>query len=279
MQRIKQIFKKAFVPVTVMVIPHSDVRSIKIKMPSVGLIGSIVMWAIGTVYVFSVAVDSVEYDKMKEKLGYYSSQFIELRSTITSLKQTEADFKRIFSPQSKEQILENLDTSESGSLDLENLKKQIRITMESAGEIKDYLSQERNAYVATPRGWPVDGHITSPYGAREHPMTGGKEFHGGVDIAAEPGKPVSATADGIVSFAGWSGASGNLVVIEHGLGFSTCYAHNKMVAVKTGQKVKRGDVIGYIGSTGSSTGPHVHYEVWRNGNSTDPKVYLEGRAS
>jgi murein DD-endopeptidase MepM/ murein hydrolase activator NlpD len=275
----KRFLKKAFVPVTVMVIPHSDVRSIKIKMPSVGIVASIVLWAIGTVYVFSMAVDSLEYNKMKEKLGYYSSQFIELRSTISSLKQAESDFKRIFSINSREKILENLDTSDSGSIDMEDLKKQIRITMENVGEIKDYLSQQRDVYVATPRGWPVDGHITSPYGPREHPMTGGREFHGGVDIAAEPGRAVSATADGIVSFVGWSGANGNLVVIEHGFGFSTFYAHNKKVAVRTGQKVKRGDVIGYLGSTGSSTGPHVHYEVWRNGRSANPEIYLEGRAS
>ena len=109
-------------------------------------------------------------------------------------------------------------------------------------------------------------------------MTGGSEFHGGVDIAAEPGRPVRATADGIVSFAGWSGANGNLVVLEHGFGFSTFYAHNKKVEVKEGQKVKRGEIVGYIGSTGNSTGPHVHYEVWRNGCSTNPQVFLQGRA-
>jgi murein DD-endopeptidase MepM/ murein hydrolase activator NlpD len=279
MQRLKRLLRKAFVPVTVMVIPHSDVRSIKIKLPSVGIIASVLLWAIGTVYVFSVAVDALEYSKMKEKLGYYSSQFIELRSTISSLKQAESDFKRIFSVNSKEQILENLDTSDSGSIDMEDLKQKIRITMENVGEIRDYLSQQRDLFVATPKGWPVDGHITSPYGLRVHPITGGKEFHSGVDIATQPGTPVHATADGIVSFAGWSGANGNLVVIEHGFGYSTFYAHNRKVAVKTGQKVKRGDVISYVGSTGNSTGPHVHYEVWRNGGSTNPKAYLEGRAS
>ncbi len=279
MHRLRSLLRKAFVPVTVMVIPHSDVRSIKIKVPYVGIITSLVMWAVGTLYVFSVAVDSLEYTKMKEKMTYYSSQFVELRSTISSLKEAETEFKRIFSVNSKEQILENLDTSDSGSIDMEDLKKQIRITMENVGEIKDYLSQQRDIFVATPKGWPVDGHITSPYGTRVHPLTGGKEFHGGVDIAAQPGEPVHATADGIVSFAGWSGANGNLVVIEHGFGYSTFYAHNKQVAVKTGQKVRRGDIISYLGSTGSSTGPHVHYEIWRNGKSTNPESYLEGRAS
>jgi murein DD-endopeptidase MepM/ murein hydrolase activator NlpD len=279
MQRLKLLLRKAFVPVTVMVIPHSDVRSIKIKLPSVGIIASILLWAIGTAYVFSVAVDAFEYSKMKEKLGYYSSQFIELRSTISSLKQAESDFKRIFSVNSKEQILENLDTSDRGSIDMDDLKEKLKLTMENVGEIRDYLSQQRDLFVATPRGWPVDGHITSPYGMRIHPITGEKEFHSGVDIAAEPGTPVHATADGIVSFAGWSGANGNLVVIEHGFGFSTFYLHNKKVTVKTGQRVKRGDVISYVGSTGNSTGPHVHYEVWQNGSSINPKAYLKGRAS
>ncbi len=278
MRMLRRLLKKAFVPVTVMVIPHSDARPLKIKLPSAGIVASIAMWMIGTVYVFSMAVDTLEYVKMKEKLHYYSSQFIELQSTITSLKKAETEFKKIFSAHSREQILENLDTSDSGSMDIEELKKQIKITMENIGDIKDYLSQQRDLYVATPRGWPVDGHITSPYGQRDHPMTGGSEFHGGVDIAAEPGRPVRATADGIVSFAGWSGANGNLVVLEHGFGFSTFYAHNKKVEVTEGQKVKRGDIVGYIGSTGNSTGPHVHYEVWRNGRCINPQVYLQGRA-
>ena len=279
MQRVRRLLKKAFVPVTVMVIPHSDAKPLQVKLPSVGIIASIVMWAIGNVYIFSIGVNTIEYSNMKEKLGYYSSQFIELRSTIASLKKAESEFKQIFSAHSREQILENLDTSDSGSVDMAELKKQIKITMESVGDIKDYLSQQRDLYVATPKGWPVEGHITSPYGDREHPMTGAREFHGGVDIAAEPGRPVRATADGIVSFAGWSGPNGNLVVLEHGFGFSTFYAHNKKVAVKIGQKVKRGDIVGYIGSTGNSTGPHVHYEVWRNGRSTNPEAFIQGRAS
>ncbi|MDI6763489.1 MAG: M23 family metallopeptidase [Thermodesulfobacteriota bacterium] len=152
------------------------------------------------------------------------------------------------------------------------------MTMETVGEMRDYLSQQRDLYRSTPRGWPVDGRITSPYGRREHPKSGDDEFHGGVDISTVPGMPVRATADGIVSFSGWSGGSGNLVVIEHGFRFSTFYAHNKMVNVKVGQKVKRGDIISYTGSTGNSTGPHLHYEVWREGHPVNPGSYLEGRS-
>ena len=278
MNKIRKMLKKAFTPVTIMVVPHSDSKSWSIKLPSLGVIASVVLWAGATIYLISIGVNAVEYKEMNQRLKYYSSQFIEVKATIASLKQADTEFKRLFSFSSREKILENLDTSDSGSIDMDNLKKEIKITMESIGEIKDYLSQQRDIYVATPKGWPVEGRVTSPFGLREHPMSGESEFHSGVDIAAEPGHPVRATGEGIVSFSGWSGGNGNLVVIEHGAGFSTFYAHNKMVAVRTGQKVKRGDIIGYIGSTGNSTGPHVHYEVWLKGKATNPDSYLKGRS-
>jgi murein DD-endopeptidase MepM/ murein hydrolase activator NlpD len=278
MHKIRVYLKKAFTPITIMLIPHSSRQSLRIKVPSIGILFSIIIWVVGMVYVFSVAVNAFEYRMMKDKLNYYSGEFLELKTTISSLKKAEIEFKKIFSFRSKEKILENIDTSDSGSIDIENLKKQIRLTMENVGEIKDYLSQQRDLYLSTPRGWPVTGHITSTYGNREHPKSGEDEFHSGVDLASGPGEPIRATADGIVSFAGWSGGNGNLVVIEHGFKFSTFYAHNKMVNVKVGQKVKRGDIVGYVGSTGNSTGPHVHYEVWQAGKPLNPQKFLEGRS-
>jgi murein DD-endopeptidase MepM/ murein hydrolase activator NlpD len=99
-----------------------------------------------------------------------------------------------------------------------------------------------------------------------------------VDISASPGTAIWATADGVVSHSGWTQYSGYLVAIEHGCGFSTIYAHNKKNAVKVGQRVKRGDIIGYVGSSGKSTGPHVHYEVWEKGKSVNPHKFLQGRS-
>lgn len=87
-----------------------------------------------------------------------------------------------------------------------------------------------------------------------------------------------ATADGVVVFSGWNGGGGNVVVVAHGHGFSTYYAHNRKNTVQVGQSVKRGDIIGYIGSTGSATGNHVHYEVWHNGKNKNPISYTEGRS-
>jgi murein DD-endopeptidase MepM/ murein hydrolase activator NlpD len=279
MHRVRTVLKKAFTPITIMLIPHTDKKSLSIKIPSIGIFVSIILWFIGTVYVFSVAIDAFEYNRMQQKLDYYSSQFMEMKSSMIALKKAETEFRRLFSVKSKEKVLESLDTSDTGSIDMESLKHEIQLSMETIGEIKDYLSQQRDIYVSTPKGWPVDGgHISSPFGSRNHPKSGDYQFHSGVDIAAEPGTPVKATADGIVSFSGWSGGSGNLVALEHGFGYSTYYAHNKMLVVKVGQKVKRGDIIGYIGSTGNSTGPHVHYEVWRDSKPMNPSAYLEGRS-
>ena len=277
MHKAKLLLKKAFTPITIMFIPHSDVKALRIKVPSIGILASVVLWFIGMGYVFSIAVDAFEYNRMKENLNYYSGQFIEMKKTMVSLKNAENEFRKLFSFKTKESVLEHIDTSDNGSIDMETLKDQIKLTMESVGEIKDYLSLQKDLYLATPKGLPVAGRISSPYGYREHPQTGLQDFHSGMDIASDPGTPVKATADGIVSFSGWSGGSGNLVALEHGLGFSTYYAHNRQVIVKAGQKVKRGDILGYVGSTGNSTGPHLHYEVWKEGKALNPFTFIEGR--
>ena len=276
--KIKMLCKKAFTPVTIMLIPHSSTKPLNLKIPSIGILVSILLWILGTIYIFSIAVNAFEYQSMKNKLNYYSKQFSEMKVTMWSLKKAEKEFRRLFSLDSKEKVLENIDNPGSGSIDMENLKKEIAKSMEKISEIKNYLRLQKDIYLATPSGLPVRGAITSNYGKRDNPRSGEEEFHSGIDIAMSPGTPVSATADGIVSFSGWNGGSGNLVVLEHGFGYSTFYAHNKINIVKVGQKVRRGDVIGYIGSTGNTTGPHVHYEIWKDGSSVNPKKYIEERS-
>ena len=122
----------------------------------------------------------------------------------------------------------------------------------------------------TPSIWPTAGYVSSPYGLR----FGGSEFHQGVDIAAEIGTPIVATADGVVTAAGWNGGYGNMVDVDHGGGIVTRYGHASAVAVTVGQQVRRGEVIAYVGSTGRSTGPHVHYEVRVDGQPVNPAGYL-----
>ena len=125
--------------------------------------------------------------------------------------------------------------------------------------------------VTTPTGWPTNGFISSGYGLRWN----GAEFHQGIDIAAEMGTPIVATADGVVTIAGWNaGGYGNMVDIDHGSGVSTRYGHASAVVVTPGQRVRRGQIIAYVGSTGHSTGPHLHYEVRLSGQPVNPSSYL-----
>jgi murein DD-endopeptidase MepM/ murein hydrolase activator NlpD len=116
--------------------------------------------------------------------------------------------------------------------------------------------------------WPVSGSMTSGFGWRWGRM------HEGIDIAAPTGTPIAAAASGTVIYSGWLGGYGNLVVIDHGGGLSSAYAHQSSIAVGTGQSVVQGQVIGYVGSTGFSTGAHLHFEVRVNGQAVDPLGYL-----
>lgn len=123
-------------------------------------------------------------------------------------------------------------------------------------------------------GWPVSGEITSPYGYRVHPIWGTTIYHSGIDIGVDEGTPVHAADGGVVVWSGWMGGYGYAVVIDHGNGISTLYGHNSELAVDEGQSVAKGQVISYAGSTGNSTGPHVHFEVRVNGDPVDPMGYL-----
>lgn len=116
--------------------------------------------------------------------------------------------------------------------------------------------------------------LTSGFGPRVHPILGGVRNHSGVDLAAAAGTPVRATADGVVSQAGWAGGYGLLVAIRHPSGTVTRYGHMSRIAAESGGIVRKGDVIGYVGSTGRSTGPHLHYEVLVNGRAVDPTRYM-----
>ncbi len=125
-----------------------------------------------------------------------------------------------------------------------------------------------------PSLWPVEGRITGPFGARIDPFNGEGAFHRGVDISTNYGHPIIAPADGEVSFADFMNGYGRMVVLDHGQGFATRYGHLSAFTVVEGQRVKRGDVIGYVGMSGRSTGPHLHYEVWLHNTPVNPYKYL-----
>lgn len=140
--------------------------------------------------------------------------------------------------------------------------------------VRDSVERRHALASATPSIWPVAGWLTSTYGTRRDPFNDAAAFHPGLDISADYGAPVLATADAKVEFAGFFGAYGNMVTLDHGFGITTKYGHLSHIAVMSDQRVKRGDVIGYVGSTGRSTGAHLHYEIWMNGHLTNPMTLL-----
>ncbi len=137
------------------------------------------------------------------------------------------------------------------------------------------LGQDKLSYwTSTPSLWPVQGWVTSDFGSRISPLSGMPKFHEGVDIAAPYGSAIYAPADGSISFAGTKGGYGNALILDHGYGVSTLYGHTSVLYVKQGDKIKRGQLLASVGSTGASTGPHLHYEVHVDGVPTDPMKFV-----
>ncbi len=165
----------------------------------------------------------------------------------------------------------NVGTPEAALGVLSDLLGAIGTRLES---VRDSVERRHALAAATPSIWPVAGWLSSAYGTRTDPFSEDKNFHPGLDISADYGQPVLATGDATVASAGPNGAYGNMVVLDHGFGITTKYGHLSRFAVHTGQQVKRGDVIGYVGSTGRSTGSHLHYEIWMSGRLTNPMALL-----
>lgn len=136
------------------------------------------------------------------------------------------------------------------------------------------LSQQKSLLQSIPSFSPVDGWITSNYGKRVSPFTGEQGIHWGIDIAASVGSAIVAPADGVVIFSGAKEGFGNFIMIAHGYGVVSRYGHNAQNMVQPGQRISRGDQIATVGMTGRTTGPHLHYEVWVNGKTENPKKFI-----
>ncbi|MEW5995785.1 MAG: M23 family metallopeptidase, partial [Candidatus Zixiibacteriota bacterium] len=158
--------------------------------------------------------------------------------------------------------------------EVDRLLKLSEFELEKFAEVEELLLEVKERLAHTPSIWPTRGWLSRGYGNKYDPFTGMKQMHHGIDIANHRGTPVVATSDGRVKSVGRNGGLGKMIVIDHGYGFKTRYGHLSEIRVKRGQRVKRGEVIGLMGSTGYSTGPHLHYEVLRNGRPLNPMKYI-----
>lgn len=170
---------------------------------------------------------------------------------------------------------DKLSVMERMSQELDQLSREMVQRVESLKELRGHLEERRSVLAATPTIWPVRGLVTSGFGYRYSPFTGAREMHDGLDVSAPRGTPILATAEGAVAYAGpLSGGYGNVIYIDHGHGFFSFYGHNSQNLVATGARVKRGQIIGQVGNTGMSTGPHVHYSVRHKGVWVNPAKYI-----
>ncbi len=158
--------------------------------------------------------------------------------------------------------------------DIVRIKNQAEAQESSFFELDEFFKEQSSLLSHTPSIWPVKGWVTSTFGYRRSPFSGLREMHEGIDVATHMKAPIIAPANGIVTRVGYHRGYGNLVEIDHGYGVVTRFGHNSKNVVKLGQKVKRGNVIALVGSTGRSTGPHMHYEVLLNGVPVNPNSYI-----
>lgn len=170
------------------------------------------------------------------------------------------------------------DTIPQQKADLESLRQEVTDRVAKAGskwQNAEQLSKELSLYDASPRAWPLFGNISARFGYDSRRLDlGAQPFHKGIDITGWVGTPVYAPQDGIVTSAGWNGSFGLVLEVRHSLGWSTLYAHLSTIPVQVGESVKKGQVIGYVGMTGLTTGPHLHYEIHLNGTPVDPVKYV-----
>lgn len=294
---------------TLMIVPHQGEAVIRLRIPIKAVRYSITaacVIAIATTGLFinyrqtvkTASIDKTELSRLREvttqqyaQLEQLAQKTAVLQEDMSRLNALDTEIRRIVNTE------ESSGTSRSGmarpaakhngqggpvvqpSIDqldrlMDDLQATAKAREKSLSELKTLIS-ERNARLAvTPSIWPTNGDVTSRFGWRGSPWGWGSDWHPGIDIANDQGTAIVATANGKVVRSGWYGGYGKAVEIDHGNGIVTLYGHNSELVAAVGKWVKKGEIIAYMGNTGVSTGPHLHYEVRVNGTAVNPANFL-----
>ena len=284
---------------TVIVVPHAKARFRKIQVPL-----KLARWVMGgaTVAVLALAGVLVHYTRIAAEV----SELRRLRAENQVLTQKtreyeqnagklQAKVEQLHSIVSKLGIMAGLDhalpdthiggeggvasfetvpPAAAGPHSLLEMDLSVSALTDKSTRLEAFYRDQKLLLSSTPSIWPVRGYLSATFGKRLDPFTGRPDFHPGIDISTPTGTKIVAPADGIVLSTALSGGYGNAIIVDHGYGVVSRYGHLDSYNVRPGQKVHRGDVIGFVGSTGRSTGPHLHYEVWVREQAQNPIHFI-----
>ena len=301
--------KFKFRPYTLLFVPQDSKRVFKVKIPFYGLVAGLSVALVLLIFLLYVLfdyfyiigqfknIDDIQNRnrKLGKQLYSYKLRIEGIENSLERLKTLTTKLKIVSNlggPEQKDQenidsdIIEGIDDfsmSSDSEIDTEfrkmhnnlrDVEYKIAYQEEELTNLGEYLAEQSALLAATPSIIPVKGWITSIFGSRVDPFTRKTERHEGLDISSRMGTPIIAPADGVVTFAGNKPGYGLMLSIDHGYGITTVYGHNSRVFVAQGARVKRGMPISTVGSTGRSTGPHLHYEVRVNGIPVNPKKFI-----
>ncbi|RAP27393.1 hypothetical protein DID78_06140 [Candidatus Marinamargulisbacteria bacterium SCGC AG-343-D04] len=272
----------------------------QIKLICAGILLTFLTLGIGIYLSYNTNIKQVAYSQLKKENRHYQEKIknitetyeqmsTELSSLIEKEEELELLLGKVHVKRRKKKRKKVKAYNKEFSKLLNSPKDSIEKLYIASAFISNYLDiykQKYNGHLDkthymitkfehTPSIHPLYGNLMSRYGWRSHPVSGRRRFHRGIDIASWTGAPIQATADGIVEYAGWSPTFGEVIVIDHYYGFRTIYAHCSVLLAKKRDIVKKGEVIAQVGSTGLSTGPHLHYEVKRGRQSLNPIAFLD----
>jgi murein DD-endopeptidase MepM/ murein hydrolase activator NlpD len=284
---------------TLIVVPHAKARFRKLHIPvrlakwvmggagvlSLALMGVLVHYVVISVQVselkrlrsenLALSTKAHAYEESATKL---QAKLLTLQSMVTKLGVMAGLEKTLPDPtiggvgglSGFETKAPSLDVA----LSMKTMEKTTEELTQKSSHLQEFYQDQKLVLASTPSIWPVRGYLASGFGNRIDPFTGQPDFHPGLDISTPIGTKVQAPADGVVVSTGIKGSYGNAIVIDHGYGIMTRYGHLQSFNVKPGQRVRRGDIIGFVGQTGRATAPHLHYEVWVRDQNQNPVHYI-----
>ena len=288
---------------TFIIVPHSTSNSKKFtiskKAMYLSFAGAVLLFLAFIFIIYDYATMSITREKFKnlnskyteqqKKIARYEKTIVELNAKLESFKNYAKKLNIIAGlefPLALKEVgiggptvlrkIENISPPKADK-SLQNLEI---ITQKAEGIEKNlntllkFFEKQTIRLASTPSIWPTRGYISSAFGWRKDPFTGKRAFHKGIDIATRYGNPIIAPADGIVLATRYEKTYGKYIILDHNFGFTTLYAHLSKFAVRPGQRVKRGDVIGYVGRTGKALGPHLHYEIRIHNKAVNPYNYI-----